>query len=156
MIRTTAMGLGLALTATLATAQGFAPDKAHEAREHHMHLMGSHLGLLGAMAKGEAEFDAAIAGPAAATLSELAQSVQTAGPLYWVEGSSSDEVENSRALPAIWEDMAKFDGQMEDLVTAAAEMESAAASDLEALRAAMGSLGKACGTCHEDFRKPDE
>ncbi|WP_147115309.1 cytochrome c [Tateyamaria sp. syn59] len=152
-IRPTVAGLGLSLCATFAAAQGFTPEMAQETRERHMHVMAAHLGLIGAMAKGEAEYDAGVARSAAEAISALAE---TSGTLYWVRGSSSEDLEDSRALPALWQDMESFDTYHEDLVAAAAGMESAAGTDLAALRAAMGPLGKVCSTCHEDFRKPEE
>ena len=33
-------------------------------------------------------------------------------------------------------------------------MMDAAGTDLDALKASMGNLGKACGACHDDYRVP--
>ena len=40
------------------------------------------------------------------------------------------------------------------LETASADMIEAAGTDLDALRAGMGAIGKACGACHDDYRGP--
>ncbi|MGR3466004.1 c-type cytochrome [Limimaricola sp.] len=154
-IRLALAATGLAAIASLATAQAFEPQKAQELRESHMKLMGAHIGILGGMAKGEVEYDAATAAAAAETLSALA-SAAAAGDLYWVEGSSSDALEESRALPAIWDKTEEFESGQTKLVEAAMTMQDAAGTDLAALQGAMGALGKACGDCHETFRQPEE
>ena len=40
------------------------------------------------------------------------------------------------------------------LETASADMIKAAGTDLDALKAGMGAVGKACGACHDDYRGP--
>ncbi|EYD71913.1 c-type cytochrome [Limimaricola hongkongensis] len=152
-IRLALAATGLAAIAGLASAQAFDPTRAHEVRVSHMKLMGAHIGILGGMAKGEVEYDADTAAAAADTLAALAA---TAGNLYWVEGSSSADLEDSRALPVIWEKMEDFNAQEDALSKAAMAMKQAAGTDLAALQGAMGALGKGCGDCHETYRKPDE
>ncbi|MCP1168226.1 c-type cytochrome [Limimaricola litoreus] len=152
-IRLALAAAGLTALAGLASAQAFEPQKAHELRESHMKLMGAHLGVLGAMAKGEAEYDATTASAAADALSGLASGVDGN---YWVEGSSSEEIADSRALPAIWEKMGEFEEHAASLEEAAMAMQEAAGTDLAALQGAMGALGGACGDCHKAFRKPEE
>ena len=156
MTRPTRLALAsicLAGLAGFASAQAFEPQKAHEIRVNHMKLMGAHIGILGGMAKGEVDYDAETAAAAADTLSALAS---TAGNLYWVEGSSSEEIEDSRALPVIWEKMDDFHAKENALSEAAMAMKDAAGTDLASLQQAMGPLGKGCGDCHETYRKPKE
>ncbi|WP_334062089.1 c-type cytochrome [Limimaricola cinnabarinus] len=155
-IRLALAAAGLTALAGLASAQAFEPQKAHELRESHMKLMGAHLGVLGAMAKGETDYDAATAGAAAGALAGLADAVGAAGDVYWVEGSSSEQIADSRALPAIWEKMGEFEEHQASLVEATSAMQDAAGTDLAALQGAMGGLGGACGDCHKAFRKPEE
>ncbi|MDP7641941.1 MAG: cytochrome c, partial [Alphaproteobacteria bacterium] len=58
------------------------------------------------------------------------------------------------ALPSIWQDWAKFEAAAKTLQTAAANLADAAGSgDMAAIGAAAGAVGKACGGCHEPFRK---
>ncbi len=73
---------------------------------------------------------------------------------YGVPGSDSDSVEGSRALPAIWADGSDIGAKAGALTDAAWAVQAAAATDLDALKAAMGPLGKACGACHETYRLP--
>ena len=58
------------------------------------------------------------------------------------------------ALPSIWQDWAKFEAAASALQSAAAKLADAAGSgDMAAIGAAAGAVGKACGGCHEPFRK---
>ncbi len=58
------------------------------------------------------------------------------------------------SLPSIWQDWPKFEAAAKTLQTAAADLAVAADSgDMAAIGAAAGALGKACGGCHEPFRK---
>ena len=149
----------LLLTAALLGLAGaaFAQDadeaavRAHEARVHHMQLNAFSLAPLGAMAQGEMPFDAELAAAKASNIAALARLDQTG---YWVEGSDSESLEDSRALPVIWEDLAEVQGRFDELATAAEATAAAAAEGQEAFAAAFGELGGTCGSCHEDFREP--
>ncbi|MBB3710691.1 cytochrome c556 [Limimaricola variabilis] len=143
----------LALLAAPLSAEVFEPKKAQELRESHMKLMGAHLGVLGTMAKGEMEYDANVASAAAEALAGLAQG--TNGN-YWVEGSSTEDLEDSRALPELWQDMEDVGQKAAALRDATQAMQEAAGTDLAALQGAMKSVGDACGDCHKAYRKPEE
>ncbi|MCX7561820.1 cytochrome c [Sulfitobacter sp. F26204] len=141
--------------AVLAYADGHISDKqiavGIKARQSQMQLYAFNLGALGAMAKGEVPYDAEAASGAANNLAALA-SLSQAG--YWLPGSDSDSVEGSRALPAIWSADSKVGEKGKAFYDAVIAMQSAAGTDLGALQAAMGAVGKSCGGCHEDYRKP--
>lgn len=141
--------------AVLAYADSHNNDKqiaaAIKARQSQMQLHAFNLGVLGAMAKEEVPYDSAAASGAANNLAALA-SMSQAG--YWLPGSDSDSVEGTRALPAIWAADSKIGDKGQDFVDAVSAMQSAAGTDLAALQAAMGAVGKSCGSCHETYRKP--
>jgi NitT/TauT family transport system permease protein len=59
------------------------------------------------------------------------------------------------ALPALFENLGDYATRTAALNAAAVAMQTAAATDLAALPAALGPLGGACGSCHETYRKPD-
>lgn len=127
---------------------------AVKARQSQMTLYAFNIGLLGGMAKGEIEYDAEAATAAAtnlATLSKLDQS------RLWPEGSDVDSLgsDTTEALPAIWEEGSDIGDKSMALISAAEDMQSAAGEGLDALRGAIGPLGKSCGGCHEDFRQKD-
>lgn len=147
------MGLAAALVAgtTVLAASHANVDGALKARQSHMQLYAFNLGILGNMAKGSVEFDAAAAQAAADNLAMLAKFDQSA---YWPMGSSTDDSMETRALPAIWEDGSEIGDLAGDLVSATEAMAEAAGS-LEGVQASMGALGGACGACHKAYRQPE-
>jgi cytochrome c556 len=120
-----------------------------KARQAHMRLTSFNLGPLGAMAKGEMPYDAAVAAAAAGNLAAIAALDQSR---IWAPGTGRPDAENTRALAAIWENPDDFASKIEGLRTATATMAEAAGTGLDALRAAMGGVGKACSACHETYR----
>jgi cytochrome c556 len=69
------------------------------------------------------------------------------------EGSVTAE---SRAMPEIWTDWARFEEAGKALQAASAELVAAAeGGDMAAIGAAAGKVGDACGGCHKPFRKPE-
>ncbi|KPP91080.1 MAG: monoheme cytochrome c [Rhodobacteraceae bacterium HLUCCA08] len=158
-IRPLAFGAAALLSASVATtslAQGDA-DKAiaaaMKARQSHMQLYAYNLAVLGGMAQEEIDYDSAMAQAAADNLLALASLDQSR---YWPQGSDSDSVEGSRALPALWEDMPGVMSAAEDFSMAVEMMADVAGTDLASLQGAMGDLGAGCGGCHRNFRLRDD
>ncbi len=146
-----ATALGLTLTSAAAFADGHI-DKAIGARQAQMKLYSFNLGPLGGMAKGEIEYDAAVASAAANNLVTLTQIDQSA---MWPMGSDNS-YEGSKALPAMWENFPDVMEKGKALSEAAIAMQAVAGTDLASLRGAMGDLGGACGACHELYREPKD
>lgn len=154
IFRTFATGItvaALASTVVFAASHGGSDNPAVKARSAHMGLYNFNLGILGAMAKGEAEFDAGAAQAAADSLVALSSLNQMS---YWPEGTSNADMEGTRALPAIWEADSTVMAKVADLNTAAVAM-AAAAGTLDGVRASMGGVGGACGACHKLYRAPE-
>ncbi len=145
---------GLTLVASTAIAGGHAGplDAAMGARQAQMKLYSFNLGILGGMAQGKAEYDAAAASAAASNLAALSTMDQSA---MWPQGSDSASLEGSRALPAMWENFPDVIEKGTALATAAAAMNENAGNGLEALQASMGALGGTCGACHKVYRAPN-
>ena len=146
--------LAAAVIAASAFADGHAtPDleSAVKARQANMSMLGYNTGILGDMAKGELPYDAAMATAAAENLSAAAAMNRM---VLWIEGSEQGVVAGTRAKAEIWSDAAGFDERAVALETAAAAMISAAGTDLDQLRAAMGPIGASCGDCHKAYRGP--
>lgn len=156
---------GLALLAGLFVAVGIGShaisDENHnakaiaaavKARQSQMTLYSFNIGLLGGMAKGEIEYDADAASAAAANLAALSQLDQSR---LWPMGSDNEALgkDATEALPAIWAPDSKVGEKAMAMTTAALAMQDAAGQGLEALRGAIGPLGKSCGGCHEDYRQ---
>jgi cytochrome c556 len=144
----------LAGGALLAQEKASPAETAHEAREAQMHLQAISMGQLGPMAQGETEYDAAVAQAAADNLDHLAQMLDA--PFYWTPGSAQGEVEGSRALPAIWENMEDVNAKITAFQEAAAQLQSAAGTDLASLQGAIGGVGQTCGSCHDAYRADEE
>ncbi|MFY0691532.1 MAG: cytochrome c [Paracoccaceae bacterium] len=140
--------------ATLAIAGGHgqsAEDKAIGARNAQMELYSFNLGQLGAMAKGAAPYDAEVAAAAAANLAAVAQLDQSQ---FWPAETDNFASDKTRALPAIWSNMADFEAKSQALSDAAVKLAAAAGTDLDALKAGLGDVGGACSACHKAYRAP--
>lgn len=143
-------GLAVAATAAFAGSHQGPHAGAIKARQSHMELYAFNLGILGGMARGNAEYDADAAMAAAANMAALTSLAQGA---YWPMGSDNASAEGTRALPNLWTDFtgaAKIGG---DLAAASQALAAVAGDGLEALQGAMGPIGGACGACHKTYRE---
>lgn len=143
-----------ALAATLATGAATAQDASYGleigARKGIMDYRQVQLGVLGAMAKGDVEYNAEAAQKAADAL--LAAATIDVSML-WPKGSDSDANADTRALPAIWAEGSDIGAKAMALVEAATAMQAAAGTGLDALKDAMQGVGGACVDCHKTYRK---
>jgi cytochrome c556 len=75
-------------------------------------------------------------------------------PALFPAGTSiADMPDKTHALPAIWQNMDMFKKDAADLGTEAGKLAEAAKSgDMSAFAAQFEMTGKACGSCHTDFR----
>jgi cytochrome c556 len=124
-------------------------EAAIKARQGQFRILALNLGVLGGMAKGEIEYSAETAQAAADNLATVASVDQR---FNWPEGSDNMTVDNTRALPAIWDDTPDVLSKWDDLGTAVATMQTAAAEGPEAIGAALQQVGGACKACHDDYR----
>lgn len=144
----------LAATAGIALAGGHGGNPAVKARKAHMQLYAFNLGVLGAMAKGETEYNADAAKAAA---DNLATMTGLSHRNYWPQGSSTDDLgEETRALPALWEEggFAKAGEIGGALNEAAVNLAAVAGDGQEAIGPALGAVGQQCGACHKAFQQP--
>lgn len=130
-----------------ALAVADAATDAVAARQENMKARGAQLMILGKMAKGEVEYDSAVAEEAAQKLVEVF-SVDMSG--FWIPGTSSEDLPGvSYAKPALWENGAKV-AELGGLAHEAANnLAQLAGSDKEQMIAGLNALGKACQDCHE-------
>jgi cytochrome c556 len=126
---------------------------AVEMRHGLMLQMATDLGKVGAMAKEEAPYDAAVASKAAANIAAIASVLSMD---QFPAGSEYQKSTDSFALPVIWEKQDDFLQNVADLNTAAAAFQTAAGTDLASLKAGMGGMGGACAACHKAYRQPEE
>lgn len=137
---TLGVGAGYA-SSVLAQAK---PEVLVKQRQAAMTLQGKYFGPLAAMAQGKAPYNADVAARNAGYLAALSQ-------MPWDGFQASTKDEKSKALPAIYENEAKFK-EAQDRFHGAVTKLVAAAKDEAAFKAAAGEVGKACSGCHNDFR----
>jgi cytochrome c556 len=128
------------------------PGEILTARHGYMLMMAQQLAPLGAMAKGETPYDAATARKAATSLAALA-SVDSS--MVWAPGTEAGAVEDSSALPESITNASDREARFGELKTAADALVTAAGTNLDSMKVAMGEVGKACGGCHKQYRKPE-
>ena len=124
------------LTAAILTRQGLFKVQAYV------------FGPVGGMLRG-APFDAAVAQKAAARIQVTGGLI----PELFATDTHTFTGTPTKAREGIWTNKSDFDAKAGDLVKAAADLEAAAKSgDEAATKKAAGSVGKACGACHDQFR----
>lgn len=141
-----------ALLAGAALAADFDPVAVYKFREASFGSLASHMKALKIVATAEgAPIEEAQLH--AAAIRDLAGHIT----VWFPKGTGPDKVPETEALPKIWEDAAGFDKAAKDLSTAATAMVAALdAKDRAKFKEAFGATGKACGSCHDGFRKPED
>src|SRR5215469_949950 len=131
--------VALAVTAVAAQSDPIAARKAL------MKKNGDEAKIAAAMVRGEAPFDLAKAKAALASFEEAGEKAPSLFP------DNSKTGGDTAALPKIWEDKADFNARLAKMA-ADAKAASGSVTDLDSFKAAMGTLGKQCGGCHELYR----
>jgi cytochrome c556 len=134
----------LVLGITAASAQNVAIIKE---RQDHLEKMGDAVKPVGAMYKGEADFDLAKVQEALKVIQENAPKLP---PLFPDDSKTGGDTE---ALPKIWENKADFESRFQKLADAAKAAESAI-TDEDSFPDAWKSVVGNCGGCHKQYRKP--
>ena len=127
-----------------------AAQKTVEARQGYYKLLGANMGVLAGMAKGEIEYEGAAAQTAADNIVLL--TTYNLGHLYPM-GTSSSDMEGTRAKAEIWEDFDAVQAKADKLFEAATELTKVAGFDKADMAAALGPVGGACKSCHDDYRE---
>ena len=142
-----------AVALAASTVGGNSSEVPNEIKARHgmMNLMSASLATLGGMARGGVAFDADAARMAAENL-VAATGIHDEG--FWIEGTSETDIDGSRAMADIWDDMEDFNAKMDATHEAAVKM-AEAAGDLAGIRANIGSVDRACGACHKAYRVPE-
>jgi cytochrome c556 len=129
-----------------ATAQ-VKPEILVKQRQAAMTLQGKYFGPLGGMAQGKVPYNADVVQRNAAYLEILTK-------MPWDGFDPSTRNEKTGALPAVFTDTAKFKEASERLQNEASKLVAVSKSgDEAAVKAQIGAVGKACGSCHESFRE---
>jgi len=129
-----------------ALAQG-KPKQLVKQRQAAMTLKAKYFGPLAGMAQGKVPYNAEVVARNAAYLSVLDK-------MPWDGFAANTKDIKSRALPAVFSDGDKFkearkrsQGEITKLVTLSK------GGDEAAIKTQISAVGKACGSCHDDFRE---
>ncbi|MFN3656947.1 MAG: c-type cytochrome [Pseudolabrys sp.] len=133
--------------AALGTTVAWSQQNPIEARQGLMKLNGRHAGVVARMTRGDDPFDAAKVNAAFDQWADTAAKF----PALFPDNSKTGD---TRALPAVWTERAKFDAAIAKFGKDVADNRAKAAANLDGLKAAMAAVGRNCGSCHETFRKP--
>ncbi len=124
------------------------PENVIKYRQAVMKAISGHTGAIVAVVKGEVSYVGDVAAHARA-IHEMSKLL----PGLFPEGTGRDNYPETRALPELWNDLAKFEASAKDLQVQSAKLaEVAEGGDLAAIGAQLKNLGKACGSCHKPFR----
>lgn len=142
-----ALVLAFATLSAPAFAQFQKPEDAVKYRKAALTVMANQFGRIGAMANGRAPFDAKVAADSAAI-------VETMSKLPWDGFVAGTDKGDTRALPAIWTEQAKFKEGADKLQAETARLNAAAKTgNLDAIKTAFGAVGQSCKACHDAYRK---
>lgn len=140
-----AVALGM-VVAQSAIAQA-KPEVLVKQRQAAMTLIGKYFGPMAGMAQGKIPFNASVVQRNAGFVDNLSR-------MPWDGFDASTRGVDSKALPAVYDEAAKFKeaaGRMEN--EAAKLVAVSKGGDEGAIKAQIGALGKSCGGCHNDFRQ---
>lgn len=144
------------LALTLGAGAGYAlnafaqakPEVLVKQRQAAMTLQGKYFGPLGGMVKGNVPYDAAVVARNAGYLDVLNKM-----PWDGFHPNTKDTTEKTRALPAIYDDAAKFKEAQERFQAEVTKLVSVSkGGDEAAVKGQIAAVGKSCGACHENFR----
>lgn len=137
-----ALGAGFSVNAVAQVK----PETLVKQRQSAMVLQGKYFGPLGGMAAGRVPFDANVVARNAGYLEVLTK-------LAWDGFDANTSGEKSRALPEIFKDPAKFKAASDAFQADVVMLVAASKGGNEAAtKAAIGAVGKHCGSCHDAFR----
>lgn len=111
-------------------------------------LIRSNMGPLGAMAKGNIPFDAAVMDKNGMRIEQLSLMIAD----YMALDTRKFDIE-TEALDEIWEEPEDFASKIDALTLAAQKLQVVAKEgDESKFRKAIGAVGKSCGGCHDDYK----
>jgi cytochrome c556 len=125
------------------------PETLVKQRQAAMTLQLKYFGQLFGMARGRLSYDASIVQRNAGYLDVLDKM-----PWDGFDPSTKNVTVKTAALPAIWNEPAKFKEAAERLQSEVSKLVSVSkGGDEAAVQAQIGAVGKACNGCHDNFRE---
>jgi cytochrome c556 len=146
-MKRSAIAIALCLSAAAFGVQAqMKPEDQVKQRRAGMAVIGYNFGSLGAMAQDKKPYSK----EEAARNADLVVALSEYPKQFFGEGT--DKVGDTKALPEVWSKRSVFDERMTKMNEEVKKLPQAARTDLAALKAAVGDVGKACKACHDDFR----
>ncbi len=148
MNKTAIAALLLAATALPSLAQqAMKPEDQIKMRKSTMAVIGYNFGSLAAMAQDKKPFNKDEAQRNADILPLLAAMPK---PFF---GEGTDKGDNTKAKPEIWKNKADFEQKLDKMAQEVARLPQVVrAGDMAAFKKEVGEVGKACKSCHDDYR----
>ena len=152
----TAAAVGMVFALATASLAAFAHGGATgvvKQRMDAMEVMGKAMKTLGAMFKGQADYDAGAIQAAAELIGQHAQDI----PMLFPDSHESRHGKATEALPVIWDQKDRFNGLATDMLRESKTLsEVAGEDDRRAVRLQFAKTAKVCSACHTAFRKPKD
>jgi len=158
MKRLSVIGISIGMASILLGVTGYslANDNLFKseitARKAGMQVAKFNIGILGAMAKGKRPYDAKLATDSAYNL-HLVSLMQNGA--MWPKGSDVGNkaiTVKTTAKPENWTNYPKSKEYGQAFTDSSKKLSEVAGNGLDALRGAIGPVGKSCKGCHDDFR----
>lgn len=141
---------GALILPPLASAHMDEKEPLQSYRQSFFALVVANFGPLGAMAQGDIPWDDDM-------VQAFSADLQTVTSLNLMRGfAEGSEKGTTRAKPEIWENLDDFEGKLGDLRAAVDELSTVVASgEREQIAQQVGTVGKACKACHDDYKSKD-
>lgn len=157
LLSASAMAITFALSTGLAIADGHEKNAATSEkqaqtavtfRQSLLQLVRSNMGPLGAMAKGNIPMNAEVIGTNSERIEFLAGMMHD----YFALDTTAYTVDTD-AKDSIWKNHEDFSQKIDNMVTAAAELNALVKADKQDdFRKGIGALGATCKACHDDYK----
>jgi len=133
----------LILIPVAGTAGSVLPEDAIQARQEIMKFIGSNMRSLGAIQRGQAEFEPAMTKSIGHAIHVMSLSL----PFLFVEGSFDGDTDSKQEIMT----SDGFGVHLNNMINASLMLKNAASEDDFAM--AFSQLGQTCSACHREFRK---
>lgn len=133
---------------TIAMVKPGTPAETVKRRQSVYKDMGAQMKPLAGMARGKTDIDASVVVQNAVNVKALGQQL----PALFAVDTRGTSVE-TEADPKIWDNISDFSAKMDSMISAAAALEAAGRTgEADAIKKAIGGLGRTCKSCHDDYR----
>ena len=129
-----------------ASAQFAKPEDAIKYRKNALFVMQQNFSRVAAMAAGKTPFDAKVAADSAAV-------AEFTSKLPWAAFGEGTDKGDTKAMPEIWKEQAKFKEYADKFQTEMSKLNVAAKTgNLDNIKVAVNATGGTCKTCHDAYR----